>query len=204
MDNIIEIGRRQRKRIALHQTLLRVARELFHERGVGGTTMDDIAESADVARQTVFNHFPYKEALALEMASEGVGQIAERAHVLLESGVPALEVLELSANWMLRTAVDDPEIAGIVARELLHPDIERCCRASDNVPIEQIFEAILTQAQEEGALREDLPLDVAASRLSLIVITLVAQAGGVPADRLERNLSVSFDMLFNGIIKRSA
>ncbi len=204
MDNIIDIGRRQRKRQALHDTLLGAARELFHERGIGGTTMDDIAESADVARQTVFNHFPYKEMLVLEMASDGVGQIVERAHVLLESGVTALEVLECSANWMLRTAVQEPEIAGIVARELLHPDAERCCRAADNVPIEQIFEAILAQAQEEGALREDLPLDVAASRLSLVVIMLIGQAGSVPADILQRNLSVSFDMLFNGIIKRSA
>jgi AcrR family transcriptional regulator len=204
MDNIIEIGRRQRKRQVLHDTLLGVARELFRERGIGGTTMDDIAESADVARQTVFNHFPYKETLALEMASEGVQQIAQRAHVLLESGVPALEVLERSAGWMLGTALGEPEIARVVAHELLHSDTERSCRAADHVPVEQIFEAILAQAQEEGSLREDLPLDVAASRLTMVVIMLVGQAGNVPSEVLNRNLSVSFDMLFNGIIKRSA
>jgi AcrR family transcriptional regulator len=204
MDNIIEIGRRQRKRQALHDTLLSVARDLFHERGFGGTTMDDIAEVADVARQTVFNHFPYKESLALELASEGVQRIAQRAHALLESGVPALEVLERSADWMLTTALEEPEIAQIVARELFHSEAERSARAADHVPVEQIFEAILAQAQEEGTLREDLPMDVAASRLSLVVIMLVGQAGGTPADTLHRNLSVSFDMLFNGIIKRSA
>jgi AcrR family transcriptional regulator len=204
MDNIIEIGRRQRKRQALHESLLLVARELFRERGVAGTTMEDIAESADVARQTVFNHFPYKETLALEMASEGISQVAQRAQALLESGVPALEVLECSANWMLRTALDEPEIAGIVARELLHSDAERNCRAAEHVPVERIFEAILAQAQEEGTLREDLPLDVAASRLSLVVIMLVGQAGGTSPEVLHRNLSVSFDMVFNGIIKRSA
>jgi AcrR family transcriptional regulator len=204
MDNIIEIGRRQRKRQALHDALLMVARELFHERGVSGTTMDDIADSADVARQTVFNHFPYKEVFALEMASDGMRQIAQRAHALLESGVPALEVLEASANWMLTTALQEPEIAGIVARELLHSDLDRSCRAADHVPVERIFEAILAQAQEEGTLREDLPMDVAASRLSLVVTMLVGQTASTPADVLRRNLSVSFDMLFNGIIKRSA
>jgi hypothetical protein len=72
------------------------------------------------------------------------------------------------------------------------------------VPVERIFEAILAQAQEEGTLREDLPLDVAASRLSLVVIMLVGQAGGTSPEVLHRNLSVSFDMVFNGIIKRSA
>lgn len=204
MDNIIEIGRRQRKRQVLHDALLNAARELFHERGFGGTTMDDIAESADVARQTVFNHFPYKEALALELASEGVQTVAQRAHALLESGVPALEVLECSADWMLTSALEEPEIARIVAHELFHSDTERSGRAADHVPVERIFEAVLAQAQEEGTLREDLPMDVAASRLSLVVIMLVGQAASMPAETLHRNLSVSFDMLFNGIIKRSA
>jgi AcrR family transcriptional regulator len=204
MDNIIEIGRRQRKRQALHETLLVAARELFEERGIARATIDDIAHRADVARQTVFNHFPYKETLALEMASEGVGKIAQRAHALLEAGVPALEVLECAANWMLQTALDEPEIAAAVAGELLHSDGDRRARAAAHVPIEEIFEAILEQAQDEGAVREDLPLDVAASRLSVTVIMLVGECSGTPPEVLTRNLTVCFDMLFNGIIKRSA
>lgn len=204
MDNIIEIGRRQRKRQALHETLLLAARELFEERGIARATIDDIAHRADVARQTVFNHFPYKETLALEMASEGVGKIAQRAHALLEAGVPALEVLECAANWTLQTALDEPEIAAAVAGELLHSDRDRRARAAAHVPIEEIFEAILEQAQDEGAVREDLPLDVAASRLSVTVIMLVGECSSTPPGVLTRNLTVCFDMLFNGIIKRSA
>lgn len=35
---------------------------LFVEKGFDSTTMEDIAELADVARATVFNHFPRKSA----------------------------------------------------------------------------------------------------------------------------------------------
>jgi len=52
VDRVIDISRRTRKRQALHQTLLETARRLFAEYGVSRTTVDDIAEAADVARES--------------------------------------------------------------------------------------------------------------------------------------------------------
>jgi AcrR family transcriptional regulator len=40
--------------------LLTAALRLFTENGFEATTIDQIAEQADVARQTVLNHYPYK------------------------------------------------------------------------------------------------------------------------------------------------
>src|SRR5690625_4534047 len=48
---------------ARRQNIVHAATILFRERGFTGTTYDDIAERAGVSRGTVFNHFPYKEAL---------------------------------------------------------------------------------------------------------------------------------------------
>ena len=39
------------------------AADLFMEQGFDSTTMDDIAKSADVSKQTVYSHFQSKEAL---------------------------------------------------------------------------------------------------------------------------------------------
>jgi AcrR family transcriptional regulator len=204
MHDIIEIGRRQRKRQALHATLLLTAEQLFRERGINGTTVDDIAEAADVARQTVFNHFPYKEAIALELAAEIVQTAAERSHALLEVGLPALEVLERAAHWVLDSAVREPEVAMAVARELLHTDSERAERAAEHVPLGKLFEAILEQAREEGGIREDLPLDVVSTRICNIITSLVTQVTTCEPSALRRNLDICFDMLFNGITQRSA
>lgn len=52
---------------------------LFVEKGFDNTTMDDIAERADVARATVFNHFPRKAAFI----DEWTARRQERAAVAL-------------------------------------------------------------------------------------------------------------------------
>src|SRR5437764_10063070 len=136
MDQVLDLGRRHRKRQAGHQTLLDSAAELFSEFGVARTTIDDIANAADVARQTVFNHFPYKEVLALELASDSVQAVAERAQALLEAGVPSMEVLQCAARQVLEAAIERGEVAVVVARELLHPDPERAERAMQLVPLQ--------------------------------------------------------------------
>ncbi|XRQ08596.1 TetR/AcrR family transcriptional regulator [Actinomadura welshii] len=52
--------RRQRRWHQVHDRLYEAACELFLESGYGGTSVDEIAERADVARKTAFNHFPRK------------------------------------------------------------------------------------------------------------------------------------------------
>lgn len=58
------VGRRQRLRERMRERLLTAALELFAEHGFAGTTIDEISERADVARQTVLNHFPHKSDFA--------------------------------------------------------------------------------------------------------------------------------------------
>jgi AcrR family transcriptional regulator len=43
--------------------IISAAADLFMEQGFDSTTMDDIAKSADVSKQTVYSHFQSKEAL---------------------------------------------------------------------------------------------------------------------------------------------
>jgi AcrR family transcriptional regulator len=202
VDYVIDLGRRQRKRQAVHRNVLDAAQRLFAERGVSRTTVDEIAEAADVARQTVFNHFPYKEALALELGADNIQNVAERANALLEAGTPALEVLQRSARAFLDSSIEQGECAAIVARELLHPDPERATRAAERVPLNDLFEAIMIQAREEGEVRCDLPLDIVAKRVGAILTSIVAQAMTCDATDARLDLAVCFDVLFNGISER--
>jgi AcrR family transcriptional regulator len=56
-------GRRERKKRQTRQAISDVATELFIERGFDAVTVAEVAKAADVAVQTVFNHFPTKEDL---------------------------------------------------------------------------------------------------------------------------------------------
>ncbi len=202
MEYAVELDRRQRKWQVVHQNLLEAADELFRERGIAGATLDDIADAADVARQTLFNHFPYKEALALELTADGVQEITHRVHACLEAGMPALEVLQRAAAWILDAAVVAGELAVVAARELLHPDPERAGRAAGQLPVCELFEAILIQAREEGAFRDDLPLEIVASRISGILRLTLMQVMTQSVQQLQRELDVCFEMVFNGIRRR--
>lgn len=53
-------GRRERQRARMRERLTAAALELFAAQGFEETTIDQVAERADVARQTVLNHFPRK------------------------------------------------------------------------------------------------------------------------------------------------
>ncbi|TCP56648.1 TetR family transcriptional regulator [Tamaricihabitans halophyticus] len=61
-----ELGRAERKRLQTRERLYHAAVSLFAEHGYDATTMTDIAEHADTARGTAFNHFPTKGAFTLE------------------------------------------------------------------------------------------------------------------------------------------
>jgi len=53
-------GRRDRHRQATRTRILDAALALFLEQGYAATSVDEIAERADVARRTLFNHFVRK------------------------------------------------------------------------------------------------------------------------------------------------
>ena len=202
MEYVAEVGRRERKRQAVHQSLLETAGELFEQRGIARTTIDDIVQAVDVARQTFFNHFPYKEAIALELGADGVREIALRAHAWLEAGTPAVEVLERLGTEVLETAISQGELAVVLARELLHSDPARAERAAEQIPLSRIFEAVLIQAREEGAIRADLPMDVVAARIGAVLTSITAQIMSVGHDQLRRELKVCLEMVLHGIEER--
>ncbi|KHL04186.1 TetR/AcrR family transcriptional regulator [Sinomonas humi] len=84
-------GRRERQRLQMRRRLLEAALSLFEAQGFEATTIDQIAERADVARQTVLNHYPTKRDFVLawgerrrQEAAEayvpGSGRMRERLH----------------------------------------------------------------------------------------------------------------------------
>jgi AcrR family transcriptional regulator len=56
-------GRRERNATRTRNAITDAARHLFDEQGYDGTTIEQIAEQADVAPRTVFRYFPTKESI---------------------------------------------------------------------------------------------------------------------------------------------
>ena len=62
-DISTELGRRERKRLQQLDHLADTAWTLFEAEGYEAVTMERIAAEADVAKATLYKHFPVKEAL---------------------------------------------------------------------------------------------------------------------------------------------
>lgn len=65
------IGRRERRRQETADRIAGAGATLFAERGFAATTVTDICERADVARQTFFNHFATKQDLVRALSLQG-------------------------------------------------------------------------------------------------------------------------------------
>ena len=76
---IVEVtGLRERKKRATRARIPipHAAMRLFAEHGYGGTTIDEIAASADVSRATIFSYFPTKEDLVFGDGAAAIGALA--------------------------------------------------------------------------------------------------------------------------------
>ncbi len=70
-----ELSRRERRKLEMRALILETARQLFSEQGFQETRVADVAERADIAQKTFFNHFPTKLDLLREIAHAGVERL---------------------------------------------------------------------------------------------------------------------------------
>lgn len=83
-------GLRERKRRRTRAAIADTALELFRARGFDGVTVTEIAEAAEVAEKTVYNHFPVKAALVFDAGDELLEELLEAVRSR-GAGAPALD-----------------------------------------------------------------------------------------------------------------
>jgi len=60
------LTRRERKKLTMRKKIIETALKLFEQTSFAETTMEQIAEEADIAKGTLYNYFPVKEAILTE------------------------------------------------------------------------------------------------------------------------------------------
>ncbi|GGY13770.1 TetR family transcriptional regulator [Streptomyces minutiscleroticus] len=68
-------GLRERKKRLLRRQLSDTATEMFMERGFDAVRVSEIAEACGVSEKTVFNYFPTKESLVLDLGEVTLGSL---------------------------------------------------------------------------------------------------------------------------------
>ncbi len=91
MSQIVSEGLRERKRRATHVRIAAEAARLALEQGIAATTIDQIAEAADVGRASVFRYFDTKECAMAEGFTGVWIQMITDALTSQPSGIAPLE-----------------------------------------------------------------------------------------------------------------
>lgn len=144
-------SRRSRKRNQTADHIVAVAFDLFGRHGYAQVTMEQIAAAADVAKGTLYNHFPVKEAL-----------VRHRMHADLAQNLPALlAALPAGAGCaarlraFLRAAARYSEQAREYLPHYLH---YRMSRPHPQMPgehrsgLDQVFTRLLAEGQAAGEI----------------------------------------------------
>ncbi len=85
-------GLRERKKRLLRRRLSDTATEMFIERGFDAVRVAEVAEACGVSEKTVFNYYPTKESLVLDL---GESTLASLEKVLADPRLPAVEAAQL-------------------------------------------------------------------------------------------------------------
>ncbi len=162
-------GRRARRWRELHERIFQTARGLFLEQGFETTTVEQIADAADIAQATFFNHFPTKDAVVGEMA----GEVFERFRGLVAEqrrrGVSTQEQLMGFAERGARVVEGTPELT----RRMLLEVMRSAARPGDTRPALARVQHELTELVREGQARGDVRRDREPGFLAELVLSVV-------------------------------
>ena len=98
------------------EQLLDVARHLFAERGLEGTSIEEIAARADVSKPVVYEHFGGKEGLYAVVVDREVERFLAMATRLLQ-GEDKMAKFEVAAVELLRYIQDNSDGFRILVRD---------------------------------------------------------------------------------------
>jgi AcrR family transcriptional regulator len=98
------------------EQLLDVGRRLFAERGLDGTSIEEVAAQADVSKPVVYEHFGGKEGLYAVVVDREVERFVAMATSLL-GGENSMEKFEVAAVGLMRYIQDNSDGFRILVRD---------------------------------------------------------------------------------------
>lgn len=104
-----EAPRRERKRAIARRHIADTAARLFGERGFENVAVSEVARAADVAEQTVYNHFRTKERLVTDRGDEIEDHLCRLIRDRGEALTPAAAIRDYVLDYVdsIRTTPDD-------------------------------------------------------------------------------------------------
>lgn len=199
----MKANRIERKKEEIRKKIIFVAMDLFKRQGFERTTVDQIAEEADVARGTVFNYFPAKEAIirdyVLRVSEEAGPQLVGILEGLSDTRSRIITLLGTTMEW-LETNLGEDLLKRLIVYNMgsLFDALKiRTCFA-------EILEQIIRMGQEAGEIRRDIPTEEMSNHLDWISTSIIIIRQACPEQALTDLIHRKTELFLNGTIQRAA
>lgn len=138
------------------QEILQAARKLFARKGLAGTTMDEIAREAGLAKGTLYLYFASKHEIYLKELQRGAECLFEQTQKEMEAATGLPAKIRAFVWSRLRFAEENRDFYQIYFQEFSHQqhpeEISRVCRILDRRRTKAL-ETVLREAHQSGEVR---------------------------------------------------
>ena len=151
-------SRRVRRRLEARERILDAAERLFGRKGYEAATVAEIAEAADLAKNTLFSHFPTKVALLRVLTERSLLEVFRDVGDLMKRDLPfakkIVALFEETAEGTLRLTPRERELQATMVSVAMSRSA-----ASIETRFHRVFRRFIEEGRDAGELREDLSLD---------------------------------------------
>ena len=195
-------GRRQRKRERTATHLSATAFALFEAHGYDSVSMEQIADAADVAKATLYNYFPVKEALLAHRFREDIaaGMVdrasALTAHTTFYARMRYL--LRESAAWHAQRRTYLPHYLRFLTSRAHYGEQASDSTCSDSGSW-QILSLMFRAAQESGEVSAAQDAEEIAWSFQYLLFAAISAWLIDPSRDLTERFLAAFDLAMHGI-----
>lgn len=156
VQNIATEGRRERRSRELRGRIYATAQRLFLKQGFEETTIGQIAEAADIAPATFFNHFSSKAAVLNSMADETLAYLQAMLDEQIERDATTQQKITAFADRVAAEILEARKLAHDAILGLIHSGTHRGEVAPHTTRIREPFASMLREGQRNHEVRDDV------------------------------------------------
>lgn len=197
--------RRSREKVARRAAILEAARALFAEKGLLASTIDELAERAEVAKGTIYLYFKSKEEILSALLDDGLALVGKRFLEAIDASLPADENLRRLCDAYCRVYREEPQYFKLLFF-CSHADVKAkiCANPSECQGLPPLA-ALIQKGIEEGVFSSTVDPSKAAaiawaSSNGIILMFEQARQGGPRFDlRIDELLRMNMELFIRGL-----
>jgi len=148
----------KKKKSGIKEKLLKVAIELFSEKGYDGATVDEIVNAAGVNKRMVYHYYGSKELIYQEVLKEVFHRLQNVELAIVHQGDPIENTLKGLVRAYFNFLATNPEFVNLLLWENLgkgrhlHSEMPLLSKA----PIINLLTEVINEGSRQGVIRQGL------------------------------------------------